>query len=134
MLYRVYLAWAGFELTTLVVIDTDCMGSCKSNYHMITTTTALMCYEWSFVARCMTNFSYRIYCIDFLYQSKHLSQSTYHVISCTNLNICPKVHTTFLPKWFIVCVLVMIIAEILLTWLYVSEWLLFNAKWAILQI
>ena len=24
MLYRVHLAWAGFELTTLVVIDTDC--------------------------------------------------------------------------------------------------------------
>jgi hypothetical protein len=24
MLYRVYLAWAGFELTTLVVIGTDC--------------------------------------------------------------------------------------------------------------
>jgi len=31
---------AGLELTTLVVIDTDCTGSCKSNYHMITTTTA----------------------------------------------------------------------------------------------
>jgi hypothetical protein len=29
---------AGFELTTLVVIGTDCTGSCKSNYHMITTT------------------------------------------------------------------------------------------------
>ena len=27
---------AGFELTTLVVIGTDCIG-CKSNYHMITT-------------------------------------------------------------------------------------------------
>jgi len=26
--------WAGFELTTLVVIGTDCTGSCKSNYHM----------------------------------------------------------------------------------------------------
>ena len=25
--------WAGFELTTLVVIGTDCIGSCKSNYH-----------------------------------------------------------------------------------------------------
>jgi hypothetical protein len=25
------------ELTTLVVIDTDCIGSCKSNYHAITT-------------------------------------------------------------------------------------------------
>ena len=33
-------AWTGFELTTLVVIGTDCTGSCKSNYHMITTTTA----------------------------------------------------------------------------------------------
>ena len=40
MLYRVHLAWAGFELTNLVVIDTDCIGSCKSNYHTITTTTA----------------------------------------------------------------------------------------------
>jgi hypothetical protein len=30
---------AGFELTTLVVIGTDCIGSCKSNYHMIKTTT-----------------------------------------------------------------------------------------------
>ena len=30
---------AGFELTTLVVIWTDCIGSYKSNYHTITTTT-----------------------------------------------------------------------------------------------
>ena len=29
--------WMRFELTTLVVIDTDCTDSCKSNYHMITT-------------------------------------------------------------------------------------------------
>ena len=29
---------AGFELTTLEVINTDCIGSCKSNYHIITTT------------------------------------------------------------------------------------------------
>jgi hypothetical protein len=29
----------GFELATLVVIGTDCTGSCKSNYHTITTTT-----------------------------------------------------------------------------------------------
>jgi hypothetical protein len=27
MMYRVHLAWAGFELTTLVVIGTDCIGS-----------------------------------------------------------------------------------------------------------
>jgi len=30
----------GFELTTLVVIGTDCTDSCKSNYHTIMTTTA----------------------------------------------------------------------------------------------
>jgi hypothetical protein len=29
-----------FELTKLVVIGTDCIGSCKSNYHTITVTTA----------------------------------------------------------------------------------------------
>ena len=29
--YQVHLAWAIFELTTLVVIDTDCIGSCISN-------------------------------------------------------------------------------------------------------
>ena len=34
MLYRVHLAWAGLELTTLVFIGTDCIGSYKSNYHI----------------------------------------------------------------------------------------------------
>jgi hypothetical protein len=29
------------EVTTLVVIGTDCIGSFKSNYHTIRTTTAL---------------------------------------------------------------------------------------------
>jgi hypothetical protein len=32
------IARAGFELTTLVVIHTDCIGSCQSNYHTIMTT------------------------------------------------------------------------------------------------
>ena len=40
MLYRVYLAWTRFELTTLVVIGTDCTSSCKSNYHTIMTTSS----------------------------------------------------------------------------------------------
>ena len=31
--------YEGFKLTTLVVIGTDCTGSCKSNYHTIPTTT-----------------------------------------------------------------------------------------------
>jgi hypothetical protein len=36
-------AWSRFELTTSVVIGTDCIGSCKSNYHIITATTAAHC-------------------------------------------------------------------------------------------
>jgi len=39
MLYRVHLAWVGFKLTRLVVIGTDCIGSNKSNYHIIMTMT-----------------------------------------------------------------------------------------------
>ena len=38
--HAVHLAWSRFELTTSVVIGTDCIDSCKSNYHTITATTA----------------------------------------------------------------------------------------------
>ena len=31
--------WSRFELTTSVLIGTDCIGSCRSNYHTITATT-----------------------------------------------------------------------------------------------
>jgi hypothetical protein len=43
MLYRLHLTWAGFELTTSVVIGTDCTGSCKFNYHMITNVCLSKC-------------------------------------------------------------------------------------------
>ena len=33
--------WVGFGLTTLVVIDTDCRGKCKFNYHTITSRQSL---------------------------------------------------------------------------------------------
>jgi hypothetical protein len=40
MLHRVHFAWAGFKLSTWVVIGTDCISSYKSNYHTITATMA----------------------------------------------------------------------------------------------
>jgi hypothetical protein len=53
MLYRVHLSWAGFELTTLLVIGIGCIGSNKSNYHTITTTIIplfeLYIYIWHVV-------------------------------------------------------------------------------------
>ena len=39
MLYRVHLTLNGLELTTLVVIGTDCTGRYKSNYHTNTNMT-----------------------------------------------------------------------------------------------
>jgi hypothetical protein len=36
MLYRVHLPMNGVRTKTLVVIGTDCTGSCKFKYHMIT--------------------------------------------------------------------------------------------------
>ena len=49
-LYRIMLytsPWSRFELITSVVIDTDCIGSCKSNYHTITAMTAPCMYVCS---------------------------------------------------------------------------------------
>ena len=48
MLYRVHLTWTGFELTTLVMTGTDCIGSCKSNHNTIMTTTAPYCKGYLF--------------------------------------------------------------------------------------
>jgi hypothetical protein len=39
---RVHFTWAGLALTTLVVIGTDCIGSYKSNWHMITTAPVMV--------------------------------------------------------------------------------------------
>jgi hypothetical protein len=38
----VHFTWAGFELTTLVVIESDCTASYKFNYHLITTDPSLL--------------------------------------------------------------------------------------------
>jgi hypothetical protein len=45
-LYHIMLyssPWSIFELTIWVVTGTDCIDSCKSNYHTITVTTARKC-------------------------------------------------------------------------------------------
>ena len=46
MLYWVHIDWAWFELTTCVMIGTDGIGSCKFNYHTITTTTIPFYVSW----------------------------------------------------------------------------------------
>jgi hypothetical protein len=74
MLYRAHLAMNWFELTTLVVIGTDCTGSCKSNYHAITITTApsIFCCS-SGVPTFFPNMNF--YLLIFFFYSCQLSQS-----------------------------------------------------------
>jgi hypothetical protein len=62
MLYRVHLAWEGFEFTMLVVIGTDCIGSYISTYHTITTTQEIF----------NRNFIYHIYVCLFSFRLKRL--------------------------------------------------------------
>ena len=49
---------AEFELTILVMIGTDCICSCKSNYHTITTTTAPLVYYY-FINKMYSTFSWK---------------------------------------------------------------------------
>ena len=44
MLYT--LPWSRFEITTSVVIGSDCIGSCKSNYHTFMAMMAPLIYNY----------------------------------------------------------------------------------------
>ena len=62
-LYHIMLytsPWWRFELTTSVVIGTDCIGSCKSNYYTITATTAPFSLSVNIQYWCIDG-KYRIY-------------------------------------------------------------------------
>jgi hypothetical protein len=56
----------GFVLTTLVVIGTDCIGSCKSKCHTIMTTTASFSLIKMLDKRIMLKFVHTILCIMFV--------------------------------------------------------------------
>ena len=60
MLYRVHLAMKGFELTTLVVIGTECTDSCKSKYHTMTVTADPQLFVVGFMSCCGLCVSLRI--------------------------------------------------------------------------
>jgi hypothetical protein len=55
------LSWAGFELTTLVVIGTDCIVSCKSYYHQLeiketTETSCLISWHLPYIRHQLSTF------------------------------------------------------------------------------
>jgi hypothetical protein len=62
-LYHIILytsPWSRFELTTSVAIDTDCIGSCKPNYHaimaMIAPNNDIYFWHWFFGKPCLQSY------------------------------------------------------------------------------
>ena len=49
-----------FELTTLAVSETDCTGSCKSNYHMIMTMTGQRVVAHHFWVICPSSIDFNL--------------------------------------------------------------------------
>jgi len=71
MLYRVHLAWVEIELTTLVVIRTDCIGSCKSKYDMIPITTSPVIFGILLIERKQSPFIQQINVASKPYKDRH---------------------------------------------------------------
>jgi hypothetical protein len=80
----------GFALTTLVVICTDCTGSCKSNYHTITTTTAPT-KEWitKMVIKQLGQISRSFSSYFFLYSGNSIFVASF---------VCPSTNGFWLPN------------------------------------
>ena len=81
-LYHIMLytsPWSRFQLTTSVVLGTDCIGSCKSNYHTITVTTALYVIIHHVLIQCILGHKTQTFSLKNLvseaesFQEKHLS-------------------------------------------------------------
>ena len=70
------LPWSRFELATSVVIGTDCIGSCKSNYHTITATTGLGKFEVCNRNSCSCAYQYRYFFYFQLYYYIYLHVNT----------------------------------------------------------
>ena len=86
ILYWAYLPWAEFELTTLVVIGTDCIGGCKSNYHMITTTTAPFVIIDAFVIIVVTYRKHMTRC--YASDNDSLDLQNWCFSTCTTYELC----------------------------------------------
>jgi hypothetical protein len=76
-LYHIMLytsPWSRFELTTSVVIGTDCIGSCKSNYHTIAaTTTPLYCASLGYICVCTVNWQIILILFFDIFMSHHIN-------------------------------------------------------------
>jgi hypothetical protein len=87
------LAWVGLEPTTLLVKGTNGIGSCKSNCHLITTTTDTLRSSLQFVFMLSTTSPYSEY---YTIKSRILKESSHPIFQ----NIFRNIST---PCWKIFC-------------------------------
>jgi hypothetical protein len=89
MLHRVHIAWVRFELTTSVVIDTDCIGSYISNYHTITITMApQFLLQWSIIVICRFMFvQIKRFYMFHIENWVNITWATADLLICTNMNL-----------------------------------------------
>jgi hypothetical protein len=81
-LYQIMLyisPWSRFELTTSVVIGTECLGSCKSNYHTIMATMAPVMLRISCIFRWgMISTLYATTMLSWIFIMLELTETTCH--------------------------------------------------------
>jgi hypothetical protein len=96
--------WSRFELTTSVVIGTNCIGSCNSNYHTITAMIAFsfsICslltihYIWTFFILDISKYSGCFKCVQILYSTfcvQTISMIYSYIIVLTDFTIWLRGH------------------------------------------
>jgi hypothetical protein len=106
LVYQVHLAWAGFKLTTLVVISTNCIGSYKSNFHSHDHNGHY--YRQVFLIQMWSIF------VQFLYVPVHVFSFPFRVF-CLCVILCLVFH--------VVCVLFCVLCSMLLVCLDCPFWI-----------
>jgi hypothetical protein len=90
MLHRLYMTWAGFELTTLVVVGIDCIVCHISNYHVRSRPRRSLFEQ--------TNCSDWIYCLVIYCIALSGTAVTGYLLSCGNIIVNP-VHFLLTEKY-----------------------------------
>ena len=92
--------WAGFKLTMLVVIGTDCIGSYKSNYHRIMTMAASTPHEYVLVYMYIPDLKMSAKIYKTLNQYSHFRSKVNFQV--TIFNVTGLQNTLVVPHWLVV--------------------------------